>query len=514
MMRGGPFIKAGCAIVLCLVISVLAACSASMPSPAAPNIAPSPSAAGASGITEAAPTAVERTVSQPTATIRPSETPTAQPSVQPSNTAAAGPTPASAITPQIQVQPATLGKYVVLSWNDLGMHCLNPTYDQAVILPPYNTIWAQVIERGPRPRIVTEGVTVAYRMINNTHSADKGKFGQFWANVSKLFGVSLEKDTGLNLEDPNIHNGLSGVMLVKGDHFQVNGIPVVPIDDSGLWNPYQVAEITVKDSSGAIVAQTRNTVPTSDEINCAKCHGPDPFLDVLQKHDKSNKTNLVSQQPVLCASCHGSPALGQSSPGTAGYLSQRIHGFHATVKNAPLCMDCHPGAVSQCSRSIAHTNATGNCTACHGDLQQVSTSISAQGRTPWVMEPKCATCHSGVAEVDTASTLYRNAQGHGGVYCAACHSSPHTIIPSRQGTDNYQALEYQPPQGQGRIATIGSCAACHRGSHGASEGGGLGDFAETHGGPNPETANACHICHTSITTDTASWPHQFQWKAR
>jgi hypothetical protein len=54
--------------------------------------------------------------------------------------------------------------------------------------------------------------------------------------------------------------------------------------------------------------------------------------------------------------------------------------------------------------------------------------------------------------------------------------------PFRQGTDNYQALEYQPPQRQGRIATIGSCAACHRGSHGASEGGGLGDFAETHGG--------------------------------
>lgn len=32
--------------------------------------------------------------------------------------------------------PAVNSQYVVLAWNDLGMHCLNPTYDQEVILPP------------------------------------------------------------------------------------------------------------------------------------------------------------------------------------------------------------------------------------------------------------------------------------------------------------------------------------------------------------------------------------------
>ena len=45
----------------------------------------------------------------------------------------------------------TSARYVVLAWNDLGMHCLNPTYDTAVILPPYNTVWAQVIQRGNPP---------------------------------------------------------------------------------------------------------------------------------------------------------------------------------------------------------------------------------------------------------------------------------------------------------------------------------------------------------------------------
>ena len=45
--------------------------------------------------------------------------------------------------------------YVVLAWNDLGMHCLNPTYDKLVVLPPYNNLWVQVIKRGVEPEIVT-----------------------------------------------------------------------------------------------------------------------------------------------------------------------------------------------------------------------------------------------------------------------------------------------------------------------------------------------------------------------
>ena len=96
----------------------------------------------------------------------------------------------------------TTGSYVVLAWNDLGMHCLNPTYDQLVILPPYNTIWAQVIQRGNPPQIVTTGITVDYSIINNTDSYGKLSYGQFWDNVVALFGAGaagLPHNFGLNL---------------------------------------------------------------------------------------------------------------------------------------------------------------------------------------------------------------------------------------------------------------------------------------------------------------------------
>ncbi len=399
--------------------------------------------------------------------------------------------------------PATSKDYIVLAWNDLGMHCLNPTYDKAVILPPYNTVWAQVVRRGDPPKIVTAGLSVKYSIVNNSYSYGKRDYGQFWDFCVQLFGTTLAHDTGLNLDDPNVHNGLSGLMVSKTDHFQVSGIPLTPVDDAGAWNPYQVVEIVVSDvSSGAELARTKATVPTSDEIHCDRCHGQDALLDVLTKHDERQGTKLVAQRPILCASCHGSPVLGLSGPGSSGrYLSGAIHSFHASRGAA--CYDCHPGPTTQCSRSTAHSAADGNCQNCHGSLDAVGNSVLSGTRVPWVDEPKCATCHPGVAEVDTGSALYRNATGHGGLSCPACHGSPHAMIPSKQASDNVLASQYQTS-----VKSLGSCGACH----GNSKGEGLGEFLEAHGGTR---ATACSVCHTAVRTNNAAqWPHQFQWKAR
>lgn len=432
-------------------------------------------------------------------------------------------TPATSHTPGIDPAPPTTNvnsnnvgeiklldfmrsDYVVFAWNDLGMHCANPTYDAAIILPPYNNLWAQVIKRGNPPQIVTQGITVDYSFVNNTYSYGKGEYAQFWDNAKEVFGVGLEKNTGLNLSSPNVHNGLSGGMSANKDHFEAIGIPLTPIDDSNNWNPYQVAAITVKDSGGKVLAQTRTMAPISDEINCAKCHGNDAFNDILQKHDQLSGTDLLSQKPVLCASCHGDPALGKPEAGPYHYLSDHIHGFHADLDSPPGCYDCHPGKVTQCSRSESHTAADGNCTTCHGSLENVSTTIG-EGRIPWLNEPKCSTCHAGIAEVDTAAILYRNATGHGGVYCTSCHSSPHAMVPSSQSADNYQSLQYQ-----GKALPIGDCGVCHSNSKGENN---LREYIEAHGGNNPESPNMCYICHTSVNSaDITQWPHEFQWKSR
>jgi hypothetical protein len=240
------------------------------------------------------------------------------------------------------------------------------------------------------------------------------------------------------------------------------------------------------------LAETKAMVPTSDEINCAKCHAnggtlTQTFEDILTKHDAARGNSaLMDSRPVLCARCHGSPALGSPNEGSSGkYLSAAIHGFHSGLTTQPNCYDCHPGAATACSRSLAHAATDGNCMSCHGDLATVASSITELSRVPWANEPKCGDCHkstgaatltavnasttSSISQVDTGSALYRNSLGHGGLACSACHSSPHAMVPSREAQDNYQAIAYQ-----GAAVSIGSCAACH----GSSKGEGAAEFME------------------------------------
>src|SRR5512146_2588490 len=76
------------------------------------------------------------------------------------------PTGTSAALP-LAASPAS--GYVVLGWNNLGMHCYNPDFSNLAILPPYNTLVAQVIKLGDPPQIITSGVVVEYSFPDNTY---------------------------------------------------------------------------------------------------------------------------------------------------------------------------------------------------------------------------------------------------------------------------------------------------------------------------------------------------------
>lgn len=394
------------------------------------------------------------------------------------------------------------GDYVAFAWNDLGMHCLNPTYDELVILPPYNTVNVRVLKRGNPPTVVTDGITVEYSILDNTYSFGKREYGGFWTYFRALFsGTPPAHDVGL------AGTKLAGVMAVNNDHFTALGMSVVPGNDAGLWDPYQVININVKDASGTIVATTQATVPTSDEINCAKCHIDSKrtvFANILQKHDSIHGTSLYNNKPVLCVSCHGSPVLGSNAPRSLGkYLSQAIHGFHFT-KNAN-CYDCLPVATTKCSRSLAHmgTADDGNCITCHGDIANVANTIASGTRIPWVNEPKYVSGLTGVDGVETNAVFYGDPNSHGNVYCTACQGSPRAMYPSLEAQDNYQPNQYQGS----KIKSIESCGVCHNSSRGNGAG---GEFAGTQGGTNPETKNACYVSHTAIFTNTASWLHAYK----
>ena len=382
-----------------------------------------------------------------------------------------------AASPQAAPQAAApaAGVYKLIGWNDLGMHCMGPNYANMSILPPYNTLWAQLILQGPTPQIVTSGITIEYSIENNTYSVGKTNF---WTYAYKLFGVSLPPNVGL------AGKGMAGTMDAAGDHFVAAGIPLTAFYDGvspvpANWAPYQIARLVAKDSAtGQVLAETRTVAPVSEEMNCNACHADgmqegiatgNVETNILTLHDKEEGTALMSKRPVLCQSCHGDNALGVPGNPNLPNLSLAMHNKHKVESGAALpsadkenlgpsvvtsgtnnCYLCHPGVKTQCLRDVMYQKGM-TCIGCHG----TTADVANPARRPWIDLPRCESCH-GAQYAENPNTLFRNSTGHGGLYCEACHGSPHAILPSTQPKDNIQNIALQ-----GYAGTLSDCRVCH-----------------------------------------------------
>ncbi len=378
--------------------------------------------------------------------------------------AGAGPSAGPIWLPMIvKPQPAPpAGVYKVIGWNDLGMHCLNRDFSNLAVLPPFNTMYAEVILQGTKPQLITTGVQVEYRIEGNTTSANKTNF---WEYAQALFGLKapLPPDTGLT------GSKLSGAMNAQpGGFFKIEGIPMVPFSDAQpkVEQAYQIAHFTVRNAvTGQVLAETRPVAPASTEMHCETCHADgmrqgvatgNVETNILTLHDMKEKTTLMASRPVLCAGCHSSNALG--TPGAPGVknLSLAMHGYHSSAFPSPqtmanTCYECHPGRQTKCLRDVMYWDEGLTCIDCHGQLSKLADPL----RRPWLDEPKCGSCHD-PEFAEQPDTLYRNSKGHGGLFCETCHGSPHAILPSTQANDNIQNIALQ-----GHAGTLTDCKVCH-----------------------------------------------------
>ncbi len=361
----------------------------------------------------------------------------------------------SKVTGAAPAAPVDPNPFVVLGYNDLGMHCMNQDFSEMCILPPYNTLKAQVIDRrGEEPRIVTSGVSLHYSIPGNTISSTKTNF---WVHSKSLFGVSLQPNIGLT------GNGLKGVLKPTGKNdWAATGIPITPIMDNGKLNPYPLSRISVA-LNQKTVASTSAVVPISWEISCNLCHntkGISVATDILRKHDKRHKTKLEFAKPVLCAGCHADPALGTTGVKGVKSMSQAMHGSHASRMSVVsglgnTCYACHPGFKTNCQRDVHFAKGI-TCTQCHGSM----TAVANPARRPWVDEPTCGSCHQKRKpnfQFEEPGKLFKDSRGHGGVHCAACHGPQHATGPAVTAADNAQAIQHQ-----GHAGTISKCTVCHK----------------------------------------------------
>lgn len=339
--------------------------------------------------------------------------------------------------------------YIMIGWNDLGMHCANKDFTKVVVLPPFNNVHAQVIrvgDAGNLPVVVTAGLRVTYEIPGNTYSVGKTNF---WDFEDQIFGVNLAPNIGLT------GSGLTGEMTSTENYFTVTGIPITPFTDANLVteDPFQLGQLVVYDASEQLLAIAQPVIPVSNEINCVSsgCHPSEQ--NILNEHEQEGGFDPANT-PILCASCHSSNALG--TPGHPGLpsLSEAIHKEHGERTND--CYKCHPGPNTHCLRDIMSTQHGMVCQDCHGSVTQVGESI-ASGREPWLEEPSCgaAQCH-GANFAEEPGKLFRMSRGHGGLFCSACHGEPHAIVTSRVARDNVQQIALQ-----GFPGTLKKCEVCH-----------------------------------------------------
>src|SRR5690349_17002519 len=165
----------------------------------------------------------------------------------------------------------------ILGWNNLGMHCMDSDYSVFSILPPYNTIEAQLIVAGV---LVTNGTgySLTYQAVTDPNgsfnSTAMGK-GNYYTYAKALYGATLAPEGGLaGWSMPGVSNIAQGMLFEKTNHpaagvstpvnwYRAEGIPISPYDDNGLKNPYPLMRIIARNSSSQPIATNDVVLPVS-----------------------------------------------------------------------------------------------------------------------------------------------------------------------------------------------------------------------------------------------------------
>ncbi len=450
------------------------------------------------------------------------------------------------------------GSYVVVAWNDLGMHCMDgKDYSIFSILPPYNNLHAQVIKRADgAEKLVSSGIKVTYEAYAdptsgtiNTISSTKTNF---WDYVDRLFNVSLSPDYGLNLSDPTVSYPTPGStpaeMQFNQTHnwWEAEGIPVTPYNDDGTKNYYPMVKVVARDLNGQVLAETYAVLPVSDELDCSSCHSslsgyndakpssgwvndPDPEkdwkLNILRLHDEKNPDAIASTsmgskyqgknlfdtvdsygQPILCADCHSSNALQTKGAKGVPSLTRAIHKRHSSVKDPDTgktldsindrtaCYRCHPGSKTRCLRGAMGGNNI-ECQDCHGDMS----TVADPNRQGWLDMPACQYCHNRTGPKGDF-TRYKSVFSSG--------NTLRTVYSSRFATNRNTPLTglslYRFSKGHGGL----QCEACHGSTHAI--------YPSTHYNDNLQsqhlqgykgTLSNCATCHETPPSTSNKGPH-------
>lgn len=405
------------------------------------------------------------------------------------------------------------------------MHCMDSDYSVFSILPPYNTVNAQVIRSvgTTSSNMVTtlmtgaDGVWITYEAVaDSTLSINTTSVGKtnFWTYAQALYGTALAPDTGLTgLKMPGTANTPQRFIWdASNDWFAAAGIPIVPKDDAGRKNFYPMLRLKAYDSTNTLRASADVAVPVSDEMDCRACHASGSKLDdakpyggwvneanaerdfrlnILKKHDEillgtslyqaslvaKNyredglfQTVSVDGKPILCAACHASEALPGNGYDGVSPLTQALHSSHATVIDPDNGLRL--GAES--NRSACYQCHPGSTTRCLRGA--MGSAVASDGS----MQMQCQSCHGTMRQVGSPlRTGWLDEPS-----CQQCHTG--TAV-SNNGQIRYTSV-FDQTTGQPRVAVNQTFAT---NPNTPATGKSLYQFSSGHGGLK------CQACHGS-----------------
>lgn len=456
----------------------------------------------------------------------------------------------------------------IMGWNNLGMHCMDSDYSVFSILPPYNTIEAQLIVAG---RLVTNGsgYTVTYQAVadpdGSFNSTAMGK-GNYYTFAGLLYGASAAPESGLaGWSMPGTNNTPQTMLFETTNHpaagvstpvnwFRAEGIPISPFDDAGQKNPYPLMRIIARNGGGTPIATNDIVLPVSDEMDCRACHASgtqasaqpvagwvwsdnaerDFRLNILRLHDEKQFADhhdvyvsaleargfnsqglyrgvVADNHPVLCAVCHASEALGTGSYSNIPPLTASVHAKHATVVDPELGITLDNSA----HRASCYRCHPGSTTKCLRGA--MGGAIAADGS----LEMQCQSCHGNMSAVGSSSRVGWFMEPN----CQSCHTGTAT---SNNGQIRYpscfetngavrvavnQTFATQPNIPANGISLYRfsaghgglQCSACHGSTH--------AEFPATHRNDNLRNEKIqghagvmveCTACHTSMAVNSTT----------
>lgn len=368
---------------------------------------------------------------------------------------------------------ATADTYQVIANNDLGMHCACPTFAGFLLLPPYNTIRAQVIHvGGPDVLNPSNGITVSYSFAeeNDTILQNDPYFSQWIKYSPKIFPgfqpVVNGQVKGLT------GNGITGSMSwdSTANAFVASGIPAYPVttgttkdimtDPLGGPNrdPFLTAQITAK-LNGQTVATTTTVVPVAFG-GCCSCHlklaqangyagtpaGSFAFMGKLHSQNGSKiDFSYIDPDgdgvggPIRCSWCHWDPAMGESA----------APGLPNVWPNYKIL----PGAnFTSADVKVSKYSFSDVLHRFHSQDQIVLTQYDAN------IANNCYDCHPG-----NNVNCYRGAhKGKTAIWCSDCHGNLNQRVATNQLAQPWQQSTL--PSCYSPSAGITSAFNCHNSS--------------------------------------------------